>query len=113
MNTESLYEQYIATGRQPCGRGDPQRGIKILQYRDAKQKLFESLKDDYSAGRFRSAEADELVRTILESTQNPECFWGSSKISKSNQAVFLYEKNERLFEELLRCWKEQRGNTMI
>lgn len=108
MDIERLYKNFMAAGQQTCSRGDPQRGAKMHQYRTAKQQLFEALKDGYFSGKLCSVLADEIVQTISESTQNPEYFWGSSKTAKSNQAVFVYEKNERLFEELLRCWMERR-----
>lgn len=107
MDIEKLYKNFIAAGQQPCNRGDSQLGAKMHQYRTAKQQLFEALKDGYFSGKLCSVLADELVQTISESTQNPEYFWGSAKTAKSNQAVFVYEKNERLFEELLRCWMEK------
>lgn len=108
MDIEWLYKNFMAAGQQPCSRGDSQRGSKIHRYRIAKRQLFEALKDEYSAGKLCSILADDIVRTISESTQDPEFFWGSSKTAKSNQAIFVYEKNERLFEELLRCWMERR-----
>lgn len=104
MDIRILYKDFIKASRQPCRRGDSKRGAKIHQYMEAKQKLFEALKDYYIAGKLCSDRADEIVRTISKSMQNPECFWGSSKTAKSNQAIFVHEKNERLFEELLRCW---------
>lgn len=107
MDIERLYKNFIAAGQQPCNRGDSQLGAKMHQYRTAKQQLFEALKDGYFSGKLCSVLADEIVQTISESTQNPEYFWGSAKTAKSNQAVFVYEKNERLFEELLRCWLER------
>ena len=47
MDIQSLYQDVVETGQQSCRRGDSQRGAKIHQYRVAKQKLFEALKNDY------------------------------------------------------------------
>ena len=104
MDIRSLYTAFLEAGQQPCKRNDPQRGAKINQYGTAKQQLFEALKMDYLSGKLRSGRADSLAQVISESTQNPETFWGSAKVAGSNQAIFICEKNERLFEELLRCW---------
>lgn len=104
MDIQGLYTAFVEAGQQPCRKDDPQRGSKMQQYRIAKQQLFDALKADYLTGKLRSDRADSLTQAISESTQNPEAFWGSAKVAESNQAIFIYEKSERLFEELLRCW---------
>lgn len=105
MDIRDLYATFVEAGQQPCKKDDPQRGAKMQQYRTAKQQLFEALKADYLIGKLRSDRADSLTRVISESTQNPEAFWGSAKMAGSNQNAFVNEKSERLFEELLSCWK--------
>ena len=107
MYIRGLYTAFVEAGQQPCRKDDPQRGVKIQQYRMAKQQLFEALKADYLTGKLHSDQADSLTQVISESTQNPEAFWGSAKVAGSNQAIFIYEKSERLLEELLRCWLER------
>ena len=109
MDISSLYQVYVEAGQQPCKPDDHRRGEKINKYRIAKQHLFEALKAEYHAGRLRSDRADRLTKIISESSQNPEAFWGSAKTASSNQAIFVHEKNERLFEDLLRCWKAKEG----
>lgn len=104
MDIEKLYKNFISAGQQSCSRGDHHRRTKMHQYRTAKQKLFDALKDDYFDGKLCSVLADKLVQEISESTKNPEHFWGSAKIADMNQLLFVYEKSELLFEELLRCW---------
>lgn len=105
MDIQSLYQIYVEAGQQPCKRDDPQRGAKLYKYGIAKQHLFDALKTDYLSGYLCSGRADRLMKIIYESSQNPEAFWGSAKTASCNQAIFVHEKNERLFEELLRCWK--------
>lgn len=113
MDIQSLYQVYVEAGQQPCEPDDPRRGEKLYKYRIAKQNLFEALKAEYHAGRLRSDRADKLTKVISESSQNPETFWGSAKTASSNQAIFVHEKNERLFEELLRCWKGKEMNKEV
>ena len=105
MDIASLYMEYVKVGQQPCKKDDPQRGPKMHRYRIVKQRLFEALRTEYRAGRLLSDHADRLTMVISESSQNPEAFWGSAKTANRNQAIFVHEKNERLFEVLLRCWK--------
>ena len=104
MDIQSVYNEFLEAGKQPCRRDDPQRGYKMLRYRRAKQQLFEALKAEYLAARLSSDMADRITHTISECLQDPESFWCSAKAARANQAIFLHEKNERLFEELLQCW---------
>ena len=107
MDIPSLYQSYVEAGQQPCRCNDPLRGAKIHAYQAAKQKLFEALKISHLNGELPSTRAAGLIQVISESTQNPEGFWGSLKVATVNQAIFVHEKNERLFEELLRCWRDR------
>lgn len=109
MDIQDLYQAYVEAGEQPCERNDTQRGTKLHKYRIAKKNLFQALKAEYLAGSLRSDRADRLAKVISESSQNPEAFWGSAKTASYNQTIFVYEKNERLFEELLRCWRLYNG----
>lgn len=104
MDIQNFYKEFSEAGKQPCRMGDPQRGYKMRRYRNAKQRLFEALKAEYLSARLCSNIADEITHTISECLQDPESFWGSAKAARTNQAIFVHEKNERLFEELLQCW---------
>lgn len=107
MRISNCYKEFLEAGKQPCGRLEPHRGVKMRRYREARQALFEELKKAYQSGEISTEKADHIMQVISESIQDPEAFWGSAKAAKSNQAIFVHEKNERLFEELLRCWKEK------
>ena len=107
MSILNCYKEFLEAGQQPCGRLDLQRGEKMRRYGAAKKALFDELKKAYQSGEITSERADHIMQVISESIQNPEAFWGSAKAAKSNQVIFVHEKNERLFEELLRCWQEK------
>lgn len=109
MSISNCYKEFMEASQQSCGRLDPQRGAKMRRYREAKQALFEELKKAYQSGETTSERADHIMQVISESTQDPEAFWGSAKAAKSNQAIFVHEKNERLFEELLQIWSGGEG----
>lgn len=101
-----LYKAFEKAGKQPCSYNDPHRGEKMRMYSGAKQQLFEALRRKYQSGQLHSDRADALIQAITASSDNPERFWGSSKSARTNQAMFVHEKTERLFEELLRLWRE-------
>ena len=106
MDISALYDEFKEAGRQPCGLDDPDKGRRVAQYRKSGEKLYAALMEWIKSGGTHSDLVDSLLNTISKAERKPEEFFGSEKMMNFNQNLFLYDKKERLFLELLRMWEE-------
>lgn len=108
MNISELYASYRIAASQKLHRGDPQRGEKLRAFYDAKSALFWELRAAHQTGLVQDPAADDIAQSLADESRDPIAFWGNERIAKKNHAVFVHDKESRLFDALLHSWLEQR-----